>query len=256
PFEDELLRYDVPYVVVGGVRFYERAEVKDALAYLRLALNPADAAALRRIVNAPPRGIGRTTLERAEQTAEREGVSLLDGLRRLAAGGGAGRAAGAIAAFLELVDELAGRVRAVSPAEAIAHALERSGYRAALEREGTPKAEARLENLRELVSGAEDFVAESIAEDDERAPVELFLDQVALVSDVDQWDRRAERVSLMTVHSAKGLEFPVVFLVGLEEGVFPHAASARDAAGIEEERRLFYVGMTRAMERLFLSCAR
>jgi DNA helicase-2/ATP-dependent DNA helicase PcrA len=105
------------------------------------------------------------------------------------------------------------------------------------------------------VSSAEDFVAESVEGDEERSPVELFLDQVALVSDVDQWDRRAERVSLMTAHSAKGLEFPLVFLVGLEVGIFPHAAAARDAAGIEEERRLFYVGMTRAMERLTLSCA-
>jgi DNA helicase-2/ATP-dependent DNA helicase PcrA len=255
PFEDELLRYDVPYVVVGGLRFYERAEVKDALAYLRLALNPADSAALRRVVNAPARGIGRTTLERAEQLAEREGVPALEGLRRLAAAGGAGRAAGPIRDFLALVDELGAQVRGVAPAEAIARVLQKSGYLAALEREGTPEAEARLENLRELVAGAEDFVAESVEGDEERAPVELFLDQVALVSDVDRWDRRAERVSLMTAHSAKGLEFPVVFLVGLEEGVFPHAAAARDPAGIEEERRLFYVGMTRAMERLYLSCA-
>jgi DNA helicase-2/ATP-dependent DNA helicase PcrA len=255
PFEDELLRYDVPYVVVGGLRFYERAEVKDALAYLRLALNPADSAALRRIVNAPPRGIGKTTLERAAQRAEQDGVPVLEGLRRLAADGGAGRAAGPIRDFLALVDELAAQVRDVPPAEAIARVLQKSGYLAALEREATPEAEARLENLRELVAGAEDFVAESVDEEEPRTPVELFLDQVALVSDVDQWDRRAERVSLMTAHSAKGLEFPVVFLVGLEEGVFPHAASARDAAGIEEERRLFYVGMTRAMERLYLSCA-
>src|SRR5690606_1608155 len=215
------------------------------LAYLRLALNPADSAALRRIVNAPPRGIGKTTLERAAQRAEQDGVPVLEGLRRLAADGGAGRAAGPIRDFLALVDELAAQVRDVPPAEAIARVLQKSGYLAALEREATPEAEARLENLRELVAGAEDFVAESVDEEEPRTPVELFLDQVALVSDVDQWDRRAERVSLMTAHSAKGLEFPVVFLVGLEEGVFPHAASARDAAGIEEDRRLFYVGMTR-----------
>jgi DNA helicase-2/ATP-dependent DNA helicase PcrA len=255
PFEEELLRYDVPYVVVGGVRFYERAEVKDALAFVRLALNPADAAALRRIVNVPPRGIGKATLERAGQVAERDGVTLLDGLRRLAGSGDAGRAAAPIDAFCALVEELGAALGAASPAEAIAHALKRSGYLAHLEREGTPEAEARLENLRELVAGAEDFAAESGSAGEERPAIARFLDQVALVSDVDAWDRRAERVSLMTAHSAKGLEFPVVFLVGLEEGVFPHAASARDAAGLEEERRLFYVGMTRAMERLYLSCA-
>jgi DNA helicase-2/ATP-dependent DNA helicase PcrA len=145
--------------------------------------------------------------------------------------------------------------RALAPAEALGRVLEKSGYLRDLERQATPEAEARLENLRELLAGAEDFAAESVEAGEERAPVELFLDQVALVSDVDQWDRRAERVSLMTVHSAKGLEFPFVYLVGLEEGIFPHAASSRDAAGLEEERRLFYVGMTRAMERLTLTCA-
>ena len=256
PFEEELLRYDVPYVVVGGVRFYERAEVKDALAYVRLALNPADAAALRRIANVPPRGLGRTTLERAEGLAERDGVSLFEGLRRLAAAGEAGRAAEPIAAFAALLEQLGVELRAASPAEGIAQVLRRSGYLAHLEREGTPEAETRLENLRELVAGAEDFAAESVSGDEERAPIELFLDQVALVSDIDGWDRRADGVSLMTAHSAKGLEFPVVFLVGLEEGVFPHTASSRDAGGLEEERRLFYVGMTRAMERLYLTCAR
>jgi DNA helicase-2/ATP-dependent DNA helicase PcrA len=255
-FEDELLRYDVPYTVVGGMRFYERAEVKDALAYLRVALNPADSAALRRIVNVPPRGIGKTTVERADQIAERDGVTLLEGLRRFAAEAG-GRAATAIAAFLALHGELAREVASTTPAEAIARVLQKSGYLRALEAEGTPEAETRLENLRELVAAAEDFAVESAAPGEvERSANELFLDQVALVSDVDDWDRRADRVSLMTAHSAKGLEFPLVFLVGLEEGIFPHAASARDAAGVEEERRLFYVGMTRAMERLTLACAR
>jgi DNA helicase-2/ATP-dependent DNA helicase PcrA len=256
-FEEELLRYDVPYTIVGGMRFYERAEVKDALAYLRVALNPADAAALRRIVNVPARGIGKTTVERADEIAQREGVSLLEGLARFAASGEAGRAAGPIRAFAALRDELAHDVRGRAPAEAIAHVLRRSGYLRALEADGTPEAETRLENLRELVAAAEDFTVESAAPgEEERSALELFLDQVALVSDVDGWDRRAERVSLMTAHAAKGLEFPIVFLAGLEEGVFPHAASSRDAAGVEEERRLFYVGMTRAMERLTLTCAR
>ncbi len=256
PFEEELLKYDVPYAVIGGVRFYERAEVKDALAYLRVMVNPADGAALRRIVNNPPRGIGKTTLERAAALAERDDVPLIEGLRRLAAEGGAGRSGARIREFLALREELAADVHGRSPGELIAHLLARSGYVAHLEREGTPEAESRLENLRELVGAAEDFsAANAEVPDEERTPLELFLDQVALVSDVDSWDARADRVSLMTAHSAKGLEFPLVFLVGLEEGIFPHAASSRDANGIEEERRLFYVGMTRAMERLFLTCA-
>jgi ATP-dependent DNA helicase UvrD/PcrA len=257
PFEEELLKYDVPYAVIGGVRFYERAEVKDALAYLRLLANPADATALRRVVNSPPRGIGRTTVERAGVLAEREGVPLLEGLQRLEAAGGAGRAAPRIREFLTLVAQLGQERETRGLAQLLAHVLQRTGYVRHLEREGTPEAEARLENLRELVAAAEDFAAANAGiADAERSSLELFLDQVALVSDVDGWDARADRVSLMTAHSAKGLEFPVVFLVGLEEGIFPHAASSRDAAGIEEERRLFYVGMTRAMERLWLTCAR
>ena len=258
PFEEALLRYNVPYSIVGGVRFYERAEVKDVLAYLRIALNPADAAALRRIVNAPPRGIGKTTVERADAIAQRDGVTLLEGLQRLAARGrrrsrGAGRSASSRCCTRNSRATSA-RVRSPSRSRTCS---QRSGYLRHLEAEGSPEAQTRLENLRELLSAAEDFSVESASPgEDDRSAVELFLDQVALVADVDGWDRRAERVSLMTVHSAKGLEFPFVFLVGLEEGIFPHAVSSRDANGIEEERRLFYVGMTRAMERLTLTCAR
>ncbi len=256
PFEEELLKYDVPYAVIGGVRFYERAEIKDALAYLRLLQNPTDRAALARVVNRPARGIGRTTLERAETLAERAADPLLEALRQLEARGEAGRTGAKIRAFSALLDELAEQLDGQHVSETIARILERSGYLGSLEKEGTPEAEARLENLRELVSAAEDFEAqnEDFA-DEERSPLELFLDQVALVADVDSLDDRADRVSLMTAHSAKGLEYPQVFLVGLEEGILPHAASARDADGLEEERRLFYVGMTRAMESLTLTCA-
>jgi DNA helicase-2/ATP-dependent DNA helicase PcrA len=242
--------------VVGGVRFYERAEVKDALAYLRLVLNPADGAALRRIVNRPARGIGRTTLERAEALAEREHSTLLEGLRSYAASPAGSRAAPRVRRFLELLDQLATDVRGASPARAIACVIERTGYLAALEREGGPEAEARIENLRELMAAADDFArANAEVTDEERSDVEFFLDQVALVSDVDEYDRRDTVVSLMTVHSAKGLEFPIVFIVGLEEGIFPHVGASRDPEGVEEERRLCYVGMTRAMESLTLTCA-
>jgi ATP-dependent DNA helicase UvrD/PcrA len=255
-FEDELLGYDVPYVVVGGVRFYERAEVKDALAYVRLALNPADAAALRRIVNKPARGIGKASVERAEALAEQYGTSLFEGLRRFADSGDGARAAARIQSFLVLIEELGQQARSGQPARTIAVALDRSGYLAALEHEGGPEAEARLENLRELLAAAEDFArANAEGSGDDRSALELFLDQVSLVSDVDAFDRRDDRVSLMTVHSAKGLEFPVVYLVGMEDGIFPHAGALRDASGLEEERRLCYVGMTRAMERLTITSA-
>ena len=253
-FEEELRKYDLPYVVVGGVRFYDRAEVKDALAYLRLLLNPADAMALRRIVNRPARGIGRTSLERAEAIARESGRPLLEGLRELAAAGG--RSARAIGGFLELLDGLGAALRPDSPAESLAVVLDRTGYLRALEEADTPEALSRLENLRELLAAAEDFARENAAAPDaERSLLELFLDQVALVSDLDAYDRRSDAVSLMTVHMAKGLEFPVVYVVGMEEGTFPHAASVRDEAGVEEERRLCYVAMTRAMEHLTLTWA-
>jgi len=161
-----------------------------------------------------------------------------------------------VAAFLAMLDELREAIAARRPADAIAKVLDRSGYLRQLEAEGTPDAEARIENLKELIAAADDFDrANAEIEFDERSELELFLDQVALVSDIDSYDRREECVSLMTVHSAKGLEFPVVFVVGMEEGVFPHAASMRDERSVEEERRLCYVGMTRAMEKLTLTCA-
>lgn len=250
PFEEELLKYDVPYAVVGGVRFYDRAEVKDVLAYLRLVVNPLDAVALRRIVNVPARGIGKATLERADALAEARGLPLAEGLGLVAAEGG--RPGPRVAEFLRLVDALRGSLGPLAPVEAIGRVLDRTGYLRELEREGTPEAEARVENLRELVSGAEDFEG---SEDDDRTLLEQYLDQVALVSDLDAFEQRGDRVSLMTGHSAKGLEFPVVYLVGMEEGIFPHASSARDDRSIEEERRLCYVGMTRAMERLTLTWA-
>jgi DNA helicase-2/ATP-dependent DNA helicase PcrA len=252
--EEALLEYDVPYVVVGGVRFYERAEVKDALSYLRLLVNPADAAAARRIVNRPARGIGKTTLERAEALAAERGIALFEGLRAFAAEE-PGRAGGAVRSFVALIDSLAGELAHALPADAIARVLDRSGYLRALEAEGTPEAETRLENLRELLLGAEDFAAANAGESDDRTTLEQFLDQVALVSDLDSAELRNDRVSLMTVHSAKGLEFDVVFVVGLEEGVLPHQNASRDPRAVEEERRLCYVAMTRARQHLTLTWA-
>ena len=256
-FEEELLKYDVPYTIVGGQRFYDRAEIKDVMCYLRLLVNPKDDQALRRIVNKPTRGIGKTSFERVEVLAAERGISLLEGLRLAVETNVAGRAAGKMAAFLEMMDGFANLLAGFELDDLIAHVLDGSGYIRALEKEDTPEAESRLDNLRELLSSARDFHAANEEElaDDERTELELYLDQVALISDLDGYEDRDDRVSLMTVHSAKGLEFPIVFLVGMEERVFPHANSIRDEAGLEEERRLCYVAMTRAMEQLFVTCA-
>jgi DNA helicase-2/ATP-dependent DNA helicase PcrA len=254
-FEEELLKYDIPYTVVGGMRFYERAEIKDVLAYVRLLVNPTDNQALRRIVNRPTRGIGKTTLERADSLAVERGVPLLAGLRAFAETAPA-RSANKIRDFLAMLDGLRSELLERSTDEVISRVLERSGYLAALAAEGSPEAESRVENLKELVASAEDFhIANADSPDETRSELELFLDQVALVSDLDGYEQRSEVVSLMTTHSAKGLEFPCVFLVGMEEGIFPHASSSRDPAGLEEERRLCYVGMTRAMEQLLITSA-
>jgi len=256
-FEEELLKYDVPYTIVGGQRFYDRAEIKDVMSYLRLLVNPRDDQALRRIVNKPTRGIGKTSFERVESLAAARGIPLLEAMRAAVETKLAGRAAGKMAAFLDMMDAFANLRAGFSLDDLISRVLNETGYLRALEKEDTPEAESRLDNLRELLSSACDFHAANEDElaDEERTELELYLDQVALISDLDSYEDRHDRVSLMTVHSAKGLEFPIVFLVGMEERIFPHASSSRDEAGLEEERRLCYVAMTRAMEHLFLTCA-
>ncbi len=256
-FEEELLKYDVPYTIVGGQRFYERAEIKDVMAYLRLLVNPRDDQALRRIVNKPARGIGKTTLDRVETLAGRRGIPLLEALSMSLEEGSAGRAGAKIRAFLDLMERLGESLESQPLDEMIARVVADTGYQRALEKEDTPESEARLDNLKELLTSARDFHVANADElaDEERSELELYLDQVALISDLDSWEDRQDRVSMMTVHSAKGLEFPIVFLVGMEERIFPHASSSRDEAGVEEERRLCYVAMTRAKESLFLTCA-
>ncbi len=256
-FEEELLKYDVPYTIVGGQRFYDRAEIKDVMAYLRLLVNPKDDQALRRIVNKPVRGIGKAGFEKVESLAAGRGIPLLEGMRAAVETKAAGRSTGKMAAFVDMMDGFANLLAGFSLDDLIAHILDGTGYIRALEKEDTPEAETRVDNLRELLSSARDFQAlnEDELEGEERTELELYLDQVALISDLDSYEDREDRVSLMTVHSAKGLEFPIVFLVGLEERIFPHASSSRDAAGLEEERRLCYVAMTRAMEHLFITCA-
>ncbi|HKZ53142.1 MAG TPA: UvrD-helicase domain-containing protein [Candidatus Acidoferrales bacterium] len=235
-YEEALRRFDLPYKVVGGFSFYKRAEVRDLLAYVRAARNPADEQSLLRILNVPPRGIGTTTMERLSSYAHEHNLALWDALEKL----GVER----LRSFRELMLSLQAALAAKPFAEALEHILRESGYENWLEEQDTPEADGRLENLRELVEAA----AESEARGES---VEDFLDRAALVSDADDYDATAP-VTLMTLHSAKGTEFDAVFLVGLEEGLLPHSRSLDADADIEEERRLCYVGMTRAKTDLYL----
>ena len=246
--EEAMRRQGLEYRLVGALSFYDRAEVKDALAYARLAGNLRDSAAFQRIVNSPPRGIGQTTLQILMDAARRSKVSLWEALEdALASKLLPTRAHKALEGFYTLMQELTAQRERATMSEFFRTLLDRTTMLDVLRAENTPESEGRIENLQELVNAA--------AEAEERGEtLAEFLDHAALVSDADQIDDRA-RVTLMTLHTAKGLEFSTVFLAGLEEGLFPHKLSADDAAEIEEERRLCYVGMTRAKDRLILSWA-
>jgi len=248
-FEEALRRVGIEYRLVGGFSFYARAEVRDLLAYARLVTNRRDGASFLRIVNVPPRGIGETTLAALEQSARRGNMSLWQALEQeLAAKLLPARALRALEAFYALIRELVAAREQSTMRGFLRDLLDRTRYLEMLRAENTPEAEGRIENLQELVNAA--------AEADERGEsLAEFLDHAALVSDADDFDERA-RVTLMTLHSAKGLEFSTVFLAGLEEGLFPHKLSLEDEAAIEEERRLCYVGMTRAKDRLMMTWAR
>ncbi|MEZ5403517.1 MAG: UvrD-helicase domain-containing protein [Bryobacteraceae bacterium] len=246
--EEALRRYRLPYVVVGGLSFYQRAEIKDMLAYLKMLMVPGDAVSLLRIINTPARGIGKTTVEQIEQHGRERGLSPWHALvDMLDSGALSGRAEAAVAAFRRVVDHLRDRTAAANIAELLSEILELTGYRRMLKDDKTPGSESRLENLDELLNAAAEAAerGEGIAE---------FLDHAALVADADQVDEKA-RLSLLTVHNAKGLEFPVVFLAGMEERLFPHARSLENESMMEEERRLCYVGMTRAEKQLFITHA-
>jgi DNA helicase II / ATP-dependent DNA helicase PcrA len=262
--EEALRGRDIPYVVVGGTRFYDRAEIKDLVAYLRVLQNPADEIGLLRIVNVPARGIGDATVERVVTHARKSSMSLWDAMRAAAGDdadafgglGDAGLGTGPrkkLAAFVELMNGLRAAAPELGVAALAEKVLEDSGYRDALAAEASLEAEGRMENLLELVAQMREYEREA----PEMPPTLAgFLERIALASDVDGYDPDRGAVSLMTVHTAKGLEFPWVFITGLEENVFPHARSIDDDAAIEEERRLCYVAVTRAMRRLFLSRVR
>jgi DNA helicase II / ATP-dependent DNA helicase PcrA len=251
PFEDVLVQWNIPYTVVGGLRFYDRREIRDMLAYLRLLVNPFDTVSLLRVINVPKRGIGKTTVDRLVMAAQELNLPLWEVL----SDGGlvktyGGRSVKGIQQFMEQLQQWQNDLEETSPAQMVQRVMEESGYRQDLMTQGTEEADDRLKNLGELQNAAQQF-----EEENEDPTLLNFLAGAALASDADSQQEEANRVSLMTLHSSKGLEFPVVFLVGLEQGLFPNYRSLGDPAALEEERRLCYVGITRAQEQLFLTHA-
>ena len=249
-FEEALMNYRVPYKIIGGVRFYERKEIKDLLAYLRLAHNPCDSVSLKRIINVPIRGVGPKTMEQIEAFASEQGINLYDSLQRIEETEVKPQARREITKLAKLLEFAHNQREEYPVSKLLEEIVENTGYVTELKRQGTREADARVENILEFFSVVAEF--ERASED---KSLRSFLEQVALVTDIDSYDEGAPAVTLMTLHAAKGLEFPVVFLVGLEEGVFPHSRSMSSADEVEEERRLCYVGMTRAREDLCVSHA-
>lgn len=250
-FEEVFIQKGLPYQVIGGQRFYERKEIRDLLSYLKLVYNPNDRVSLRRAINTPKRGIGEATFERLVGFLDDCGGGTLEGLNRIEeAPALTRRAINPLQKFGSFLQKMVSLQATVGISELTQNIMEESGYLRNLQQEGTVEAESRLENLSEFLSITTEF--EKGSEDKSLA---AFLETVALVADVDQFHQEQDGVTLMTIHSAKGLEFPVVFLVGMEEGVFPHSRSLMDQAELEEERRLCYVGMTRACQRLYLTYA-
>ncbi len=253
PFEEVLLRWGVPYTVVGGLRFYDRKEIKDILAYLRAIVNPADTVSLLRVINTPRRGIGKTTIDRLKVAAEELNVPLWEILSdETSVQALAGRSAKPVIGFARLISRWQEQLDTSSPSGLVQGILDETGYVRELHTEGTDEALERIQNLSELYNAVQQFEEENQGE----ATLRDFLANASLASDFDETKEGSEQVTLMTLHAAKGLEFPVVFLVGLEQGLFPHTRSLDDPAALEEERRLCYVGITRARERLYLSHAR
>ena len=246
--EDILRREDVPYKIIGGLKFYERKEIKDIIAYLRLIYNTKDNLSLRRIINEPKRGVGKTSLDQIAEIADTYGKSMYEVIKN-AADYGLNRVYTNTREFVQTIDELVAKSEEMTVSELTQAVLRNTGYTKALELEDTKEAENRIENLEEFLTVTMEFEEE--AEND----LGTFLENMALTSDVDSLDESEDQVTLMTLHSAKGLEYPVVFMVGMEEGIFPSYRSI-DEGGVEEERRLCYVGITRAKEHLFMTCAR
>jgi len=249
--EDELVKRKIPYTVVGGMKFYERKEIKDVLAYLKLIDNPSDGLSLRRIINVPPRGIGEKTIEKIETFSKEKRLPLYEGLKQAVEEDWLPPAAKArMKEFVRWIETFRKDAEILTLSQLTLALLAQTEYLQRLKEEGTDEALSKIENIDELIN-----VMMGLEQGEEKVSLESFLDKVSLVTDVDLYEDKENRVSLMTLHCAKGLEFPVVFIVGIEEGLLPHYRRGEEIEDMEEERRLFYVGMTRAKEKLFFSRA-
>ena len=248
--EDIFRRENIPYKIIGGLKFYERKEIKDIIAYLRLIFNTSDNLSLKRIINEPKRGIGKTSLDNIQDISDKTGKSMYE-IIKYAEQYELNRVKENSIQFVEVIEELRKQVNQITISELIKLTLNKTGYVKALENENTIEAESRIQNLEEFLTVAIEF-EEQMAEN----TLAEFLESISLTSDIDNMEESEDTVTLMTLHSAKGLEFPVVFLVGMEEGIFPGYKSIGEIKELEEERRLFYVGITRAMQYLYLTCAK
>ena len=248
--EEILRREDIPYKIVGGLKFYERKEIKDIISYLRLIYNPSDNISLKRVINEPKRGIGKTSVDNVQEISEKAGISMYEVIKN-AEQFGLNRLKANSTEFVQLIEEMRSKIDGISISELIKETLNKSGYIKALENEDSVEAESRIQNLEEFLTVAIEF-----EEQEAENSLADFLEGITLSSDIDSMEDEDNSVTLMTLHSAKGLEFPVVFLVGMEEGIFPGYKSIGEPRELEEERRLFYVGITRAKEYLYLTCAK
>ena len=252
PFEDLLLHNNIPYNIVGGLKFYDRKEVKDAIAYLRVIVNPEDTVSLLRIINTPRRGIGKTTMNRLLDASQQMGIPLWEIVNdETSVNTMGGRAAKSLNQFARMIQETKDQLDSLTAAEVLSHIIEQTGYVTELQQQGTDEADNRIANIYELYNAIQQF-----QEDNEENSLEAFLASASLSSDLDDLNEEQQKVSMMTLHSAKGLEFPIVYLVGMEQGLLPHNRTLNDPLEIEEERRLCYVGITRAQEQLFLTYTR
>ena len=253
--EEDLLKANMPFKMVGGQRFYERMEIKGLLAYLRLLVNPTDDFSFRRVVNAPKRGIGGKSIEKLEDFAQMHGFSLLEASAETTLNGISGKAGKGLADFAKLISDLTKMQEFVSLTDLIEEVMIKSGYIASLEQAHTMEADARIDNMREFLSVAKEFEEKRFDSEAEESALVQFLTDLSLVTDMEnEEETSASQITLMTLHAAKGLEFPVVFLVGMEDGIFPSARTLQEGDE-EEERRLAYVGITRAEKKLFMTRA-